>query len=184
MVEAQGVIGGLPALDPTDGPRELGLETVSDLLRMLTSKNPGQRLFHVAENGAFVLGAADVRDASNVVVGAVQPVHEERAQDLGNADVSDVIHDRGAEDGRVADPSAQVADADAIATARRVLQELRDKASPDSPDGLVLANFERLSSGVVTMREFSEETGRDRGTLTAALERIKRRVASALGRND
>jgi len=150
---------------------------VHRILPLLTASNPGQNLYEVTRAGQFRLVPSRVRDALESVLGAVQPVHEERGQPLPEK-AGDLFASE------LATPAQEAAEVEGMVILRQIVASKRDDAPEGSPARIVLDHFEAINAGQVTARQLWRETGVSRKQLDRALAAVRDDLKKTLGLRD
>jgi len=174
LAEERGVIAGeqrkmttdLKDLVMTDGD-------VGDMIGLMLSKNPEQKLFHVTAEKKFCLGPKDARDALESVVGAVQHVRQKDSEPL--PDDTDPAQD--------AEPTPfdAVVVNERMSLVRQFVQERRAQAASDSIQALVADNFERLKLGEISARALAETAGVSRATIDREVDALRADLLKLFG---
>ncbi len=142
---------------------------VAGFLELVTSQDPGQRLFYVTSEGQFRLGATEGRDALESVLGIVEPVRQR--------DGTPLQQDFEQDDQAREDPAKIASEIDLLASVREWLRGRRDRAEAGSVDAIAADNFERLMEGL-SVRELARETRAARPTLDRAARSLRANLAS------
>lgn len=165
-VESRGIIGA--GEDDSGKDNEASIPPLTDhhvegLLDLMMAKNPGQKLFWVTDEGKFRLSPWNVRDAIELNVGAVQPVHE-LAQDGRREDEGNATRD---------EPSVfdTVADKDAYEDVHRLLQEYRE-GTPDPLAGVAADHYLRIRAKEESSTEVAQAHGAHPETFRKRLRAI------------
>lgn len=148
-------------------------DDVTDLLGLLLSKNRDQPLFHVTDDNKFRLGARDGRDALESVVGAIEPVHEDRSEPAPE-DFQPAQEDEST-------PADLAAENEMETLVPQCVQEWRGAAASDSVEALVADNFERLKSGETSARALAEGAGISRASVDRAVDALRSALARRFG---
>jgi hypothetical protein len=167
-VESRGILGGdaseivLPELSDND---------VECLLEVMMTKNPGQKLFWVTDEGRFRLSPRNVRDAIESNVGAVKTIHEpvqegRREGDEGITRPEPSILER-------------VADKDALADVRSLLHEYRERHASESLEVMAAEHYLRIRGHETT----AEAVARKHGVHPEALRKRVRSLDEFLRRH-
>ena len=142
-------------------------------LSMLTRDKPDRKLMKIRRDGTAVFDPENVRDAFEVVVGAVQPVQKDLP--AARADVDEAFI--AAKEEGIGTWMNHLA----FRSVRQELEDERQRIPGDEPMAIVIDHLDKLTDGETSIRDLAKRHG-DREKLgkawAAVRERFRRGVSA------